>query len=54
MKSGFISAVSSVATGLLCVAIATNGRSDNAEDARVFATLTLLLALIALGQLIAW
>jgi hypothetical protein len=54
MKSGWLCAILSAAAALVWVAIATNGRPDNGEDARLFATLTVLLAGLAVGQLIAW
>jgi hypothetical protein len=54
MKSGFLCAVLSLAAAFVCIAVLTNGRDDNAEDARMFATIAVVLAAAAAGLLTAW
>jgi len=54
MKSGSVCAALSFLAALLWLAAATNGWDDDADDARVFATLAGVFALAAGGLLTAW
>ncbi|WP_156391907.1 MULTISPECIES: hypothetical protein [unclassified Nocardioides] len=54
MKSGYVSAVLALLAALLWLAVATNGRSDHAADARMFAWAVLGLATLAGVLLTRW
>jgi hypothetical protein len=54
MKGGYLSAVLSFGAAVFWMAVATNGRSDNEADARMFAWITLGLATLAAVLLTCW
>lgn len=54
MKSGYLCAVLSFLAGFLWLVVVTNDWDDDADDARMFATLAGVLALAAGGLLTTW
>jgi Na+/proline symporter len=54
MKSGYLSAVLAAFAAFVWVAVVTNGRNDNQDDARMFAWLSFGLAVLAGVLLGAW
>lgn len=54
MMSGYVSGVLAFGTAMFWLAVATNGRSDNEADARMFAWITLGLATLAAVLLTRW
>jgi apolipoprotein N-acyltransferase len=54
MKTGFFCAVFAFLAAVFWLAAFTSGRADDAGDARVFAVIAAVLALLATGLLATW
>ena len=54
LRSGYLCAVLSLTCGFFALAIATNGRTDNVQDTRMFLSAAAILATVAAVLLTSW